>query len=213
MQEIIKMIEKLSGRYSSNIIFDDFVRMFAIAISNATDIVHNDLWSKREQIYKEIVKKYNNEELDIFPKIFAKLVDLFEGKIDDWLGKIYMSCNMGNSSTGQFFTPFNLSELCSNLNINEEILNRDKIELYEPSCGGGGMILAYAKVLQDKGINYQKKLKVVAQDLDYRAVYMTYIQLSLCGINAIVQQGDTLSEPIVKDSDRIFYTPSYKGLF
>lgn len=119
----------------------------------------------------------------------------------------------GNKRTGQFFTPFNLSELCAKIESSEEISKENKIiKVYEPSAGSGGMILAYAKALKEKGINYQRQLKVVAQDLDFRAVYMSYIQLSLCGIKAQVQQGDTLSESIIKDTYRIFYTPSWKGL-
>ena len=75
------------------------------------------------------------------------------------------------------------------------------------------MILAYAKVLKDKGVNYQRKIKAIAQDLDYRAVYMTYIQLSLCGIKAKVQQGDSLLNTEILEARRIFYTPAYKGIF
>ena len=77
--------------------------------------------------------------------------------------------------------------------------------------GGGGMILAFAKMLKENGVNYQKKIFVEAQDLDYRSVYMSYIQFSLCGISAIVKQGDALSTKKIT-SDRIFYTPAYKGL-
>ena len=45
-----------------------------------------------------------------------------------------------------------------------------------------------AKTMKRMGLNYQSKMKVVAQDLDWLSVYMTYIQLSLLGINAIVVQ-------------------------
>lgn len=36
---------------------------------------------------------------------------------------------------------------------------------------------------------------MVCQDLDWTAVYMCYVQLSLFGVKAIVAQGNTLSEP------------------
>ena len=48
-----------------------------------------------------------------------------------------------------------------------------------PKCGSGGMVVATAQVLQKRGINYQKTLDVVCQDLDWLAVYMCYVQLSL----------------------------------
>ena len=53
-------------------------------------------------------------------------------------------------------------------------------------------------------------MRVVAQDLDWRGVYMTYVQCSILGIKAKICQGDTLSEPIVKEEHRIFYTPAYR---
>jgi len=70
-----------------------------------------------------------------------------------------------------------------------------KITVLEPSCGGGAMILAAAKVLWKNGINYQQAMDVVAQDLDWKGVYMCYVQLSLLGISAICVQGNTLTEP------------------
>ena len=57
------------------------------------------------------------------------------------------------------------------------------------------MILAAGKVLQESGVNYQEAMEVVAQDLDWKGVYMCYVQLSLLGISAICVQGDTLSSP------------------
>ena len=88
----------------------------------------------------------------------------------------------------------------------------EPITLSEPSCGGGGMIIATAKVLRDNGINFQRRLRVVAQDLDWKGVYMTYLQLSLLGIQARVVQGDTLCNPY--DPERtprshILETPAY----
>lgn len=215
MEEIIKIITNISGKYSATLVFDDFIKMVAISLSNSTELIHNKIWEKRENQYQAIVSKYTEEEVNNFVKILAILIELFNEEIYDYLGYIYMKCEMSNSRTGQFFTPFHLSKLTAKLIINdiEEIKQTDNIiTLNEPSCGGGGMILAYLKILKDNNINYQKKVKIIAQDLDFRSVYMTYIQLSLVGARAKVVQGDTLLEPNVKDRERIFYTPTWKGL-
>ena len=76
------------------------------------------------------------------------------------------------------------------------------------------MIIATARVLKERGINYQSRLRVVAQDLDWLAVYMTYIQLSLYGIDAIVCQGDTLMQPYKSGYPRrrVLRTPRNAGL-
>ena len=86
----------------------------------------------------------------------------------------------------------------------------------EPSTGGGGMIIAAVKVLKDRGINPQYCMDVVARDLDWKGVYMTYVQLSLLGIKATVVQGDSLGEPFIDprkySPERVLYTPARKGM-
>ena len=76
------------------------------------------------------------------------------------------------------------------------------------------MIIAVVRVLKDRGVNPQRCMRVTAQDLDWKGVYMTYVQLSLLGIKAIVVQGDTLSAPYGKcyPPERVLYTPAEKGL-
>ena len=209
MEEIVKIILSISGSYSPAIIFDDWIKLMTIALANNPHIQENETWKYREQQYLDIIKKYNSSEIEKFVLMYAKLIELFDEEISDYLGEIYMKCEMGNGRLGQFFTPFHLSELTSKVAGLKSDLN-GIYNVYEPTCGGGGMILAYAKYLQDEGINYQQKMRVVAQDLDWRGVYMTYVQCSILGIKAKICQGDTLSEPIVKEEHRVFYTPTYR---
>ena len=55
------------------------------------------------------------------------------------------------------------------------------------------MILSLAKTLKRRNINYQQDLLVLATDLSEVCAYMTYIQLSLYGIPAVVYCGNTLT--------------------
>lgn len=195
-KEIIKTIEKMSGRYAPYNIFSDWIQMCALAIQNSCTLIHNQLWQEREQTYIDTARKYSEEEIDHFAQMFVWLGDALTEDLTDVLGQIYMESGMGSKYTGQFFTPFHLSELCAKMSVDADNLTEDgDIHLNEPSCGGGGMIIAACKVLKDAGINYQRRLKVVAQDLDWNGVYMTYLQLSLIGCNAIVVHGDTLQQP------------------
>lgn len=43
------------------------------------------------------------------------LTDTYEKTTGDVLGEIYMESGCGNKSTGQFFTPFHVSQLCSDI--------------------------------------------------------------------------------------------------
>lgn len=137
MEEIVKIINKISGKYASTLIFDDWIKLIAIAISNQSDFIHNDLWNKREEEYISIANKYNEDELNKLYKAFAMLVNCFEENIKDYLGEIYMKCDMGNNRTGQFFTPFHISEAVSNLIEDIENIKKHegKIILNEPSTG------------------------------------------------------------------------------
>ena len=143
------------------------------------------------------MSRYELEERRKLRDMFHLLAQALGEEIGDVLGEIYMEAGMGSKYTGQFFTPFHLSELCARMNLTETIenYNGEVITLNEPSCGGGGMIIAAVKVLLDAGINPQECLRVVAQDLDWKGVYMCYLQLSLLGIRAVVVQGNTLSDP------------------
>ena len=58
------------------------------------------------------------------------------------------------------------------------------------------MILSLAKALEKKHINYQQDLLVVATDISDICVYMTYIQLSLYGIPAIISCGNPLTQEV-----------------
>lgn len=130
----------------------------------------------------------------------ARLIETLEDGPADVLGEIYMEAGLGSKIAGQFFTPFHLSELTAKAGLDDKIEKLKSGELrrltvLEPSCGGGAMVIAAAKILQEEGINYQKVMDVVAQDLDWKGVYMCYVQLSLLGISAICVQGNTLTEP------------------
>ena len=216
-QEIIKRIQELSGRYSPYNIFSDWIECSALAIQNACTMPHTDLWEAREKEYLDVMNRYNEKERFAIRELFFLLVDALEEEMTDVLGEVYMAADLGSKSTGQFFTPFHLSELCAKMALphwEKEYSEHGTISLNEPSCGGGGMIIAAAKVMRDAGINPQRALNVVAQDLDWKGVYMTYLQLSLLGIRAKVVQGDTLADPyrIGYPPERILRTPRDMGV-
>lgn len=163
----------------------------------------------------DIIQKYEGDERRTLVEMTGLLVVSLEERMGDILGEVYMESGCGNKNTGQFFTPYNVSKMSAALTLKDQDLSRETISLSEPSCGAGGMIIAAADVLRERGVDYQRKLRVVAQDLDWKAVYMCYVQLSFLGIDAIVVQGDTLAEPYTGDGyprDRVFLTPRRMGV-
>lgn len=214
---IIDEIMSLSGAHSPYEIFSDWIRCCSLSICNSTEFIHDDVWKQRERDYEETIGRYPKGTEYRFAGMFVRLADYLSEDMTDALGEIYMESGMGSKITGQFFTPFHLSEMTARMSLQKTIDSFDGsiIKMTEPSTGGGGMIIAAAKVLKDAGIDYQKYLDVVAQDLDWKGVYMTYLQLSLLGIKATCVQGDTLREPY--DPGRteprcIMQTPAKLGL-
>ena len=212
-KHILKQIGRMSGKFNTYTLFNDWITMLGLSIANSVTAIHGKVYNEREEWYKSIMNKYTKEEFDAFAEMTAYLVESLEEEMTDVLGGVFMLSGAGNDRLGQFFTPFHLSELNAKIALDKMDLTEEKLKINEPSSGGGGMIIAVAKVLREMGIDYQKKMEVVAQDLDWNGVFMSYVQFSLLGIDAIVVQGDTLIEPYVKwyPEGRILRTPRNRG--
>lgn len=192
--------DKLSIKYGKYAVFSDFVEMCAISIYNA--FAKNE---KMEKVYLNTINSYEKEDQKLFPKMFGNLIMMYQTADDiiDILGPIYEHENLGNPHIGQFFTPSHIAELMAKISINDNKTNLENsikekgfITMCEPTCGSGVMIIALAKVLLSKEMNYQEKLLVTANDISDICVYMTYIQLALYGIPAIVYCGNALTGEI-----------------
>ena len=212
---IVDMLLGISGAHSPFEVYCDWIECMAIGISNASQIRHDEVWQEREDAYKRIMNRYTPEERFKMMDMTALLPLAMEEKVGDILGEIFMECKFGNSAGGQFFTPFHVSELLSELSVSISEDHKTTIPIHEPTCGSGGTIIAAAKSIMKKGVNFQKYMDVVAQDLDWRCVYMCYVQLSLYGIKAIVVQGDTLAQPYTGPGSiprrNILITPAKAG--
>lgn len=211
-KELIKKINELSGSRSPYEVYCDWVKCMALALQNSCCMFQDETWAKREEEYIKTIRVYG-EDGKQFAEMAGMLVMTLEDEFSDVLGEIYMESGCGNKNTGQFFTPFHVSLATAKILL-AGADGKSPIQLNEPSCGGGGMIIAVAKALKDKNINYQKVMKVVAQDLDWKAVYMCYVQLSLLGIDAIVVQGNTLMNLDWRKQPAgcIFRTPKRMGV-
>ena len=217
VKSIVDKIIGMSGKYGPHEIFSDWIKCFAIAISNSTTFLHNKLWQDREQMYLDTINRYNHTEQMIFTNLCAELIQALEDDPRDILGDIYMQIGASSKATGQFFTPYSLSLASAKIALEGVTADLDGlIRMNEPSCGAGGMIIAASQVLwTEHHVNYQKYMDVVAQDLEWRCVYMCYVQLSLLGIKALCVQGDTLSNPYIQGctpKENILVTPAKAGL-
>lgn len=208
VNEIVKDLKYFDYKYNTYEVLKDLFLVSALSISNSIEL-NEELYKKREEEFNQISSKYSKQDMQQFSKVFAKIIELYQNeKIEDYFGEIFMQSATNSGAKGQIFTPYALSLICAESVINKEDFNKKEIvTMYEPACGGGGMIIAMVDILKNKlNIDYSRRLFVIASDLDRRCVAMTYVALSLLGVPAIVQEKNALSGELYDT----FETPAYK---
>ena len=197
-EKLISLFRSLSGARSLWECFNDCINLFSLSFQNLSE--RGNAFRKNEEEYKQIFGKYKKEEQGFIYQIFAELSGEYEkNPYQDLLGELYMRLDMGSKALGQFFTPYNLSQLCAEMMdieiIKNEISNNGYVLLNEPSCGAGANIIAVMEYLFKNGINYQKEAVVVCQDISALAAKMCHVALSFLGCQAVIKIGDTLADP------------------
>jgi len=132
----------------------------------------------------------------------------------DVLGPISAALSLP-TKTGQVWTPHTISYMMAKMVIGgpdekgqlaKTIRQYGFIDVSEPACGPGGMILAFAQAFNEAGYNSQRQLHVTAQDIAPWCCHMTMVQCSLMGIPATVLLGNSLSNEAPRE---VWYTPMY----
>ena len=213
VNEIIKRIDSAAYQISRSQLIADVFECGAISISNAVDLIPQ---TKREERYRDIMNKYRPEERELLSEIFTQVFMLLSsvvydnGHFSDYLGELFMRCNQGNSKTGQFFTPYHISHFMAKATIGDEVVKKAEddgiLTVCDPCCGGGGMMIAALDVLKnDYNVNYARHCFMECSDIDLRCVHMTYLQLALAGVPAIVKHQNSISRELWS----VWKTPAY----
>ncbi|MDR2559959.1 MAG: N-6 DNA methylase [Oscillospiraceae bacterium] len=209
-KEIIKLIKQAAYSRGEYQVFNDWLEMSAISISNSIDPTHRE---EREKRYLDIIGSYGKREQETFPQMFAHLVEALQNKVEnsgteDVLGLIFHELELHNKYKGKFFTPQNVSDCMAFMTFDDlqSVIEKNGfISACEPCCGSGVMITSMCKAMQKAELNYCTQLVVTAVDIDIKCVHMTYLQLSLYGVPAVVIHGNSIT---CEEFSR-WYTPVY----
>lgn len=172
------------------------VESMALTISNQCD---PDYYDEREKRFMEITKDFSSDDLQNLGDLFGQIMFMFLAQIDgpsDILGSIYMELSAGKKQLGQVFTPDHICRLMAALTgtpPEKEIAEKGFVTVCDPACGSGAMILGFAYGMKEAGIAFTKMF-AECTDIDIEAVHMTYVQLALSGIPAVVIHGNTLTD-------------------
>ncbi|SEK11943.1 N-6 DNA methylase [Achromobacter sp. NFACC18-2] len=199
-KEIVSLLRQVAYTRGIDRVWSDWVEICAIALARA-DLAQREV---REQRYLQVIAQYERAELDQLVQAFAHLVMSYELRVEvadfgDVLGSTFMMLDMGNAGAGQFFTPYEVSRLMGNMMMGDGqalVAKTDAhgfIRVLEPACGAGGMLIAAAHAMHDAGLNYQQCMHATAIDIDERCVHMTFIQLALLHVPAVVIHGNGLT--------------------
>lgn len=220
-KEFVKLFDSMCGKHSRYEVWQDFIHLVAIEISNAVDSAHRDA---RNKIYSAVAAKYTEAEKEPFAAMLGHIIlGIEENQNQDFLGELYMNLGLGNACAGQFFTPYNVCKMMAMVMGQSTKANVEAngwIGVNDPACGAGATLIAFANLCREEGVNYQQHCLFVGQDLDYTVACMCYIQLSLLGCPGYVVVGDTLAHPVISHDKRglipvetdeygIWYTPMF----
>jgi type I restriction-modification system DNA methylase subunit len=199
-KDFIKLLEHLKPSKNAYEVFSDWLVIASAALYS---------WKKDEGVeseYLNIAKHYTKEEHEKHAQLLMMAVEALEEREQDFLGEVFTYANLANEKNGQYFTPYNISLMTAKIIMGENGFPKNRVcRISDPCCGAGGMLIAGAMVMKERGFNYQRDALFIAQDIDARCARMAYIQLSLLGAPAIIYCMNTLSMEIFWHRETIGY--------
>ena len=191
-------------------LFDDFLTCSVAALD------------RDEQTFATV----DNKELhvELFAKLMAALEDCIGQKVlvdhvlglklkiptdsshkpryRDILGEIFCELELFDQGGGQVLTPQHMANVMGETTLSPELIRKEInrrgfVTIKENCCGSGALVLGGLNALLEMGINPCRFAFVHASDLDERCIKMTFIQLSLYGIPAVVARQDAITGTIV----------------
>ena len=202
-EEFIRMVEKLSGRYSPLQLFQDACRMMALAIHSALLCFDPAAKERAEREYYELVEKHGKENEAAFAQLFSAVAQKLEVTRTDFLGEVMTRMGANN----KHLTPVCISRMMGRMTFEraEKPVPGEIVNLSDPCCGAGVLLIEGANAFIDAG-GRQGDILIRAEDLDYNAFNIAFVQLSLLGFPAIVTRMDSISREIFEGP---WYTPGY----
>lgn len=117
------------------------------------------------------------------------------GDAYEYLIKRFADENKGGTMAGQFYTPQEVVDI-----IVRYLKPQEGETVYDPTCGSGGFLLNAAKYVQSN--YYQKKsIRLFGQELVWNTWAICNINMILHGLDARIEQGDTIRDPKFKEED------------
>lgn len=208
-KEFLDYFHQLCRSRSPWEVWADLMCTISCSLSNVTDHTPEH-FEKREKEYARCIERLGGVQIP--SEMFGVIVMALENNPEqDFLGKMYMSLNLNNRWKGQFFTPYCVCKMMSEMtvrNLDTEIEEKGYISICDPSCGAGATLIAAVSTLKKSRYNFQNHVIFVGQDIDRVTAQMCYIQLSLLGCAGYICVGNTITNPL---SGEVLYPQEREG--
>lgn len=174
LQPYTEYLEKISRTHDRSRVFNDFLTIVVCTLS----------MQQKEVEYLETIRKYKREEVDLFVKAFAALVEWTTAHpLEDAFGD-YFQQYISRGHNAQFFTPTYIADLMAVLVNPKEQTG----PVCDPCCGSGRFFLSVAK--QNREISF------VGGDITEACCKMTLINACLNDIVGEVYHMNSLTMEI-----------------
>lgn len=155
-KEFLDIFHSLCYSRSSWQVWADLMAAIACSISNVADR-SPEHYGSREKEYAQCIERLGSVEVPA--KMLAIIVEAFERNPEqDFLGDMYMQLNLGNHWKGQFFTPYCVCKMMSEItckDIDSHIEKQGYLSICDPACGAGATLIAAANTMKKCKHNFQ----------------------------------------------------------
>jgi len=152
------------------------------------------------------MNKYSKEEQSKHAELLAITAAALEEEKHDFLGEIFLSAKLPRNKKTQILTPYPVSEMLIKMAFAEIEFNKDEIYfINDPCCGSGRLLITAAKYVEAHKFGKSKNALYIGIDIDERFAEMTFIQLSLLGMPAIVIWGNSLTKETFWQKETLDY--------
>ncbi|WP_370423315.1 N-6 DNA methylase (plasmid) [Pantoea vagans] len=179
-------------------VFSDFI----ILAASELDIARIRTPESIERCRK-ISERYSAADMRNMHELFALMVCALQAQFHDFLGAVFMELELGDDRQGQYFTPYNVQSMMARLlmpGVIDTIRREGMFTLSEPTCGAGGMVIAYAECLIEAGLN--PSVQMFVSCIDIAIVKARYRYLN-------PRQSDEAAEAMLRDAEEDDYTGSW----
>lgn len=158
-KEFMEVFKQLCYSRSSWQVWADVMSAIACSLSNAVDKTPGR-YEAREKEYEQCIERLGSVEVPA--KMLAIIVEALERNPEqDFLGAMYMQLNLGNHWKGQFFTPYCVCKMMSEItceDVDRHIEKQGYLSICDPACGAGATLIAAANTMKKCKHNFQNQI-------------------------------------------------------